>query len=30
MGGGEFGNVLLGAGAGAVAGHAVGKSTVHC
>ena len=30
LGGGKFTNVLLGAGAGAVAGHAVGRSTVHC
>ncbi|MEO9213062.1 MAG: hypothetical protein ABI242_07955 [Caulobacteraceae bacterium] len=30
LGGGHLGNVLLGAGAGAVAGHAIGKSTSHC
>lgn len=30
MGNGRFGNVLLGAGAGALAGHAIGRSTAHC
>ena len=30
MGDGKFTNVLLGAGAGAVAGHAIGRGTVHC
>jgi outer membrane lipoprotein SlyB len=30
LGGGRAGNVLLGAGAGAVAGHAIGRSSTHC
>ncbi len=30
MGHGRFTNVLLGAGAGAIAGHAIGRSTVKC
>jgi hypothetical protein len=30
LGGGRFGNVLLGAGAGAVAGHEIGKHSVRC
>jgi len=30
MGNGRLGNVLLGAGAGAVAGHYVGRGTVRC
>ena len=30
LGGGHVGNVLLGAGAGAVAGHEIGKSSTRC
>ena len=30
MGNGKVTNILLGAGAGAVAGHAIGRSTGHC
>ena len=30
LGGGKFGNVLLGAGAGAVAGHEIGKHSTRC
>ena len=30
LGDGKVTNILLGAGAGAVAGHAVGRGTVHC
>lgn len=30
LGGGKLGNVLLGAGAGAVAGHAIGSRTTRC
>jgi len=30
MGHGKLGNILLGAGAGAVAGHVVGRSTARC
>jgi hypothetical protein len=30
LGGGRLGNTLLGAGAGALAGHEIGKNSVHC
>ena len=30
LGGGHVGNILLGAGAGAVAGHEIGKNTTRC